>query len=108
MQAEMVFILLLTTLGQGTASEGVSAQDAPDRRASAQEEKSKDIAAGRRVGLEELKQAAARYRIVTDSHPPKNMVLVPEPVLRWSNPLRKTADGAVFIWVADGRPEVVG
>jgi hypothetical protein len=57
--------------------------------------------------LDELKQAAARYRITLGTVPPRDLVLVPDPVLRWANPLRRTADGATFVWVADGRPEVV-
>jgi hypothetical protein len=41
-----------------------------------------------------------------ESDQPKNGVLVPEPVLHWNNPLRQTSNGAVFLWVVDGRPEV--
>ena len=44
---------------------------------------------------------------MTDSDPAKTLVLSSEPVLRWTNPLRGTVAGAVFVWVADGRPEVV-
>jgi hypothetical protein len=57
----------------------------------------------------ELRAAAETYRIDRESNPPVRLTLLPEPVLRWSNPLprRGVYDGAVFIWVADGRPEVV-
>jgi hypothetical protein len=57
--------------------------------------------------LDDLKQAAEQYRIVVDSEPPRRPVLKPEPLLRWNNPLRGTVAGAVFVWIADGRPEVV-
>jgi hypothetical protein len=53
-----------------------------------------------------VKAAAARYRIVLGTDPPRPLTLQPEPVLWWTNPLRKTSDGASFVWVADGRPEV--
>jgi hypothetical protein len=42
---------------------------------------------------------------VTDTDPPRNLVFRPEPVLRWTNPLRRTSTGAVFLWLVDGRPE---
>jgi hypothetical protein len=92
MTAHMLLALVLAAVGQAQAAASASAQGG---------------AAGRRPDLEELKQAAARYRIVSEPEPAKKLVLVPEPVLNWTNPLRKTSDGAVFIWVADGRPEVV-
>ena len=57
--------------------------------------------------MKELKQAAGRYQIVISSDSPKNLILGPEPVLHWTNPLRGTVAGAVFLWVADGRPEAV-
>src|SRR5262245_5768402 len=31
-----------------------------------------------------------------------------EPVLRWPNPTRETADGATFVWTRDGRPLAMG
>ena len=107
MKAEVILCLLLAAVGQGTAVAGVSSQDTTDKSASAQEEKSKDTGADRRVEFQEFKQAAARYRIVTESDPPKTTMLAPEPILHWTNPLRRTSNGAVFIWVADGRPEAV-
>lgn len=60
------------------------------------------------VRIELLVKRAGEYRIVTDSNPPKTPALKTEPVLHWSNPLRGTVSGACFVWVADGRPEVIG
>lgn len=31
----------------------------------------------------------------------------PDPILKWSNPVRKTEDGAVFLWNDRGRPRAV-
>jgi hypothetical protein len=104
MRAKMVIAVLLTTLGQGVS---VRAQDAPGGSAVAGDKKSSNTTLERRAELEELKQAAARYRITTDAEPPRNLILLPEPALHWTNPLRRTFDGAVFLWVVDGRPEAV-
>lgn len=36
------------------------------------------------------------------------MTLVPEPLLKWSQPVRGGQDGAVFVWLEEGRPGVIG
>jgi hypothetical protein len=80
---------------QDTAGEGKAANPAtPKADAAAQT-------------LEQLKRSAARYRIVTDTQPPRALVFRPDPVLRWTNPLRHTTAGASFLWLVDGRPEAV-
>ena len=71
------------------------------------EEASERAAADAAQRLDELKEAAASYVIERESEPPVRLVVVPEPVLRWNNPIRTAYDGAVFVWVGDGRPEVV-
>lgn len=62
---------------------------------------------GATAGAEDFKKAAGRYRITLEGESPQALALVTEPVLRWTNPLRKTSDGSVFLWLAGGRPEVV-
>lgn len=79
-------------------------QDVKSEAKEATGQSSSELSAKR---LEELRRAAEAYQITLDSEPPRRLTLKTEPVLRWSNPLRKTSDGAVFVWVADGRPEVV-
>jgi hypothetical protein len=54
----------------------------------------------------ELKEAAGRYTIGMESDPPVTLTLLADPALRWNNPLRVAYDGALFLWVAEGRPEV--
>jgi hypothetical protein len=39
---------------------------------------------------------------------PAALELVERPLLHWGNPARNGEDGAVFAWLKDGRPEVVG
>jgi hypothetical protein len=79
----------------------VSAQDAPTGTGSPAKG---EITAQR---LEELKRAAESYRIVLDSDPARSAEFRSEPILRWTNPLRKTDDGAVFLWIERGRPAAV-
>ena len=59
-------------------------------------------------GLDHWKKAAASYAISPAMGPDRPpLTLRKEPVLRWSNPVRKALDGAVFVWTDRGRPEVV-
>jgi hypothetical protein len=91
MNASAVLMVVFAALGQAATS------GAAGRQASHPPSK----------GLEELKQAAARYRIATATDPPRELTAAREPVLSWTNPLRSTHAGASFIWVAEGRPEAI-
>ena len=42
------------------------------------------------------------------SRPKEKLALNDEPLLHWGNPARTGEDGAVFVWMLDGRPEVIG
>jgi hypothetical protein len=102
----MIAALLIpvAALGQTRSSDGAAGgqrEGAPSTPSA-----TKPDTAGR--NMDELKQAAARYRITLGTERPKDLVIVSDPVLRWTNPLRGTVDGATFLWVADGRPEAVG
>ncbi|MDR3636284.1 MAG: hypothetical protein P4L84_20950 [Isosphaeraceae bacterium] len=57
--------------------------------------------------LAQMKRSAEAYQITLNTEPPRRLELRMEPVLRWSNPLRITSDGAVFLWLSEGRPEVI-
>ncbi len=102
MNTATILSVLLATVGQ---VEGVRGPETPEKAKSAREETPRDAVAALRS--EELRRSASRYRIVTVSEPPKELVLRPAPVLNWTNPLRGTVAGAVFVWVSDGRPEAV-
>jgi hypothetical protein len=101
MSTATILMLLLVDL---TQSPGAAVQVPPRAEKPAGEGARKDAAAPR---SEELKRSASAYRIARNSEPPKDLVMRPEPVLVWTNPLRRTFAGAVFVWVADGRPEAV-
>jgi hypothetical protein len=88
--------------GSGT---GIRAQATGPAEEAVAGEPSKTELSTRR--LEEFKRAASTYQMTLESVPPRPLALQAEPLLRWTNPLRKTSDGAVFLWVSEGRPVVV-
>src|SRR5207248_2444214 len=50
-----------------------------------------------------LKEAQT-YSIAVESAPGKELELKKEPVFEWLNPARSDQQGAVFLWLRDGRP----
>jgi hypothetical protein len=53
-----------------------------------------------------FRRLASEYRMsAADS---KALKLVEEPVLKWSQPVRGGQDGAIFVWLHDGRPAAIG
>ena len=46
-----------------------------------------------------------RYEIRRADEAKKTFKLLPQPVLRWSNPLRSEVHGAVYLWLNNGCPE---
>jgi hypothetical protein len=60
------------------------------------------------AALARFKADAATYRISLGGKDSRKLSLLEGPVLRWSNPARNGEDGAVFLWLLDGRPEVIG
>ena len=57
-------------------------------------------------GIEYWEGQAARDQVAPAAAPGRPLTLRKEPALRWSNPVRKTDDGALFLWTDRGRPEV--
>ncbi|HLJ10391.1 MAG TPA: hypothetical protein VKU82_04345 [Planctomycetaceae bacterium] len=57
--------------------------------------------------IDEFKADAAGYVIKLQGRQDK-LTLRDEPLLHWGNPARTGEDGAVFVWMLDGRPEVIG
>jgi hypothetical protein len=52
---------------------------------------------------------AAEYSIAVESEPKKALELKKEPVFEWLNPVREgVQQGAVFLWLRDGRPAALG
>lgn len=53
-----------------------------------------------------LAGAADSYRFSDDGRDGPEYVRRDEPLLRWTNPLRETDTGALYLWTRDGRPAV--
>jgi hypothetical protein len=52
---------------------------------------------------------AAEYSLAVESAPKQVLELKKEPFFEWTNPIRSTPQqGAVFLWLRDGRPAAVG
>lgn len=51
--------------------------------------------------LEQMTAAAADYQLWRGRDDEQPLVRLERPVLRWSNPLRAAADGAVFLWAGE-------
>src|SRR5260370_39038230 len=58
--------------------------------------------------LEGFKSDASEYVIRLASRPKDKLKLHEESLFHWGNPARNGEDGAVFVWLLDGRPEVIG
>ena len=54
----------------------------------------------RKRQLEEFARDAAKYEMTLETSKPKRLELHAQPVLNW--------DGSAFVWLKDGRPEVIG
>jgi len=67
-----------------------------------------DDAAARKAALEEVLKDAKSYEIVLDGDAPTLLELLPRSVLNWSSAERNDENGGIFVWMKDGRPEVIG
>jgi hypothetical protein len=47
------------------------------------------------------------YEFQLPQRPDVKFELIPEPVLYWTNPVQGKWEGAVFLWLAEGRPAVI-
>lgn len=59
------------------------------------------------VRLEFMKRSVALYDITLETKDKPKVKLLPDPVLRWNNPVSNVPDGVVFLWTGpEGRPEL--
>ena len=92
--------LFMTALALATAARA----QAPDAKAGDAESDRATLA----IAL--AKRAAAEYTIrpaAVGGGTSAPLMLRPEPVLKWSNPVAGSIHGAIFVWTTDGRPEVI-
>ncbi|HWB11243.1 MAG TPA: hypothetical protein VG826_18585 [Pirellulales bacterium] len=57
---------------------------------------------------ERILELARKYEFFADADHKTPLLLKPEPLLRYSNPVRGDVYGNVFVWTWQGRPEIVG
>lgn len=57
--------------------------------------------------VERWGREVAEYRVAASTEPETILMLKSEPALRWTNPVRETDGGLVFLWLNRGRPEAV-
>jgi hypothetical protein len=60
------------------------------------------------AALEHGRKEVSEIKIRSDGPDAEPFRLVPQPLLKWSNPIRGSLYGDVYIWTLKGRPEVVG
>jgi hypothetical protein len=84
---------LLLSCSAVLASEGPAASPDPEAQEKAER-------------LKHMAEAAGKYEILVGKHPVR-AELVEAPVFRWTNPIRKSLDGGLFIWTAQGRPQAM-
>src|SRR5258708_7627596 len=94
---------LVVTLAFCFPSDGFARADEPRTATAASDEGIKNS------GWQPIfKQMAEDYQITPADKPEQLFDLHPQPVFRWSQPVRGGDDGAVFLWLDDGRPAAVG
>ena len=99
-----------TTVLVASFAASLMAAGVPRQRAGGQESSRPRVQDGAKAGrlddrlFERWKREAAEYRIVLRTEPETPTSLRAEPVLTWTNPVRGTYDGLVFVWVSGGRP----
>jgi len=89
----LLVVLALSTLPLGQAAPLGGTQE-PD--------------AARKAALEEVLKDAKTYEIVLDGGAPARLDLHPQSILNWSSAERNDENGGIFVWMKDGRPEVIG
>ena len=53
-------------------------------------------------------QEVEAYSLAVEAAPQQTLELRKEPVLQWLNPARSNQQGAIFLWLRDGRPAALG
>jgi hypothetical protein len=91
-------VLLLLLLGSFSIARG---QEIP---ADSADQDAKALTAEFR---KQAKHMMMQYQFQLPQRPDVKFELIPEPVLYWTNPIAGQWEGAVYLWLAEGRPAVI-
>jgi hypothetical protein len=92
------YVLLLASSFCGQAREAPEARPALDNKIEAARANETKV---------DARRAAESYTITGDSQGKVALKFEAEPLLQWSNHVNGSFHGSVFIWTAEGRPEVI-
>lgn len=87
-------LVVSTALSQQPAASGQPAAAPPTARS--------------QKAVQAFRAEAAEYVVKLASRPQEALVLEKDAALRWDNPARTGEDGALFIWMLGGRPQLIG
>src|SRR5438477_1130457 len=94
-------VTCLVAIGVLCADEKDRSSNPPAAKASTDEQPAAERQNERR---ETAERAAGEYQFSLDNDPETPVKLRPEPVLRWPNHERGSAEGGTFLWTARGKP----
>jgi hypothetical protein len=95
------FVVLATALSCGS----LAADNKPEQEKKPNQ--AKENVAPQVQGLQNMKRSAAQYAISFADTPEQPFTLHDSAVMRFSNPISGTADGALYVWTHHGRPQAL-
>jgi hypothetical protein len=99
----LAWVLMAAFAGASLAQEGTAAQKQQDSPSPKEADKSES----RSPWQGYFRRLASEYRM-TAGDSKTELTRVDEPVLKWSQPVRGGQDGAVYVWLHEGRPAAIG
>jgi hypothetical protein len=82
---------------------GISARAEAEQPTSGQDRAARD----KDARLELVRRMVAHYELFSIKIERTKLERSPDPVLRWTNPVRGASDGCSFLWTSGGRPEAI-
>ena len=75
----------------------------PEKKANGQDDASRD----KEARLELMRRMIVHYELFLGMKDRKKLERSPDPLLRWTNPVRGASDGCLYLWTHAGRPEAI-
>jgi hypothetical protein len=96
------WVLIAVVLMTGPVS-GIPARAEPDQPTTSQD----DVAREKDARLQLMRRMATHYELYSGKKEGRKLDRSPDPVLRWTNPVRGASDGCLYLWTSAGRPEAI-